>query len=267
MAEFLALDEKDYEEICKQLDISPKTDFEATRILSRKLKTRKVKKALKKLPNILSDKIVLIFGAGPSIIKSIEKLGPFIKKFRNELAIIGIDGATQALIEKQISSDIVISDLDGGLKTLRDAHNQGSILVIHSHGDNIPKIKRFSSYLKKDNIIGSTQVNSTQNVINFGGFTDGDRGVFLAAGFPNLMIILIAFDFGEFVGRYSKPDYKEDIPIPERKEIKFTIAKRLLEKLVELKPSIQLFSFENKIVSIKSIEKISISELEEKIAD
>ena len=39
---------------------------------------------------------------------------------------------------------------------------------------------------------------------NFGGFTDGDRCIFLAEYFNASRIVLISMDFGQEIGKYSK---------------------------------------------------------------
>ena len=68
-------------------------------------------------------------------------------------------------------------------------------------------------------------------VYNFGGFTDGDRAVFLAEELGAKKIFLIGFDFGEIVGKWSKPYLKEHASIWESKKKKFKIAQMLLEWL------------------------------------
>ncbi|NHK30312.1 MAG: DUF115 domain-containing protein [Asgard group archaeon] len=262
MKNFLGLNKDDYAEICANLNIDPDTDYQATKLLSNKLRKYKVKKSLSKLHKILTEKIVFIFGAGPSLPKSIEELYPIIEKNRRKLAIIAIDGATQALLEKQIVADVVISDLDGGLDVLQKSHQKGSILIIHAHGDNIPKINKITKLLSKNNIVGSTQIDSSPSVKNFGGFTDGDRGVYLAINFPIKMILLIAYDFGNIVGRFSKPEeFTEDFPATERKLIKFDIAKKLLQNISQLKPDIRIYSFKKEIESIKDIKIMTINQL------
>jgi uncharacterized Rossmann fold enzyme len=265
MTSFHGLSISDYKEICSQLNIEPETDFEATAILSRKLSKRKVQKTLKKLEQILAFKNVFIFGAGPSLPESIDKLTPLIQKYRDDIVILAIDGATNALLEKQQTVDIVVSDLDGGLETLQLAHKKGAILILHAHGDNIPKVNKISKLLKENNVIGSSQTISTKTAFNFGGFTDGDRGAYLAANFPAELILLIAFDFGKIVGRYSKPqEHLEDFPATDRKQIKFSIAKKLLKKLTT-KTKIGIYTFENKISSIEEINELTIEQLENRL--
>jgi len=65
------------------------------------------------------------------------------------------------------------------------------------------------------------------NVYNFGGFTDGDRCVFLAEEFGASEIILVGMDFGREIGRYSK-DFIKD---PKLKVKKMKVARKLLEML------------------------------------
>ena len=53
-------------------------------------------------------------------------------------------------------------------------------------------------------MIGSTQTKSFGQIKNFGGFTDGDRCIFLAEYFNASKIVLIGMDFGQEIGKYSK---------------------------------------------------------------
>jgi uncharacterized Rossmann fold enzyme len=77
------------------------------------------------------------------------------------------------------------------------------------------------------NCIGTTQVKPLQNVYNFGGFTDGDRAVFLANEFGAINIVLVGMDFGEKIGRYSKTKVKDE----KLKIAKMAVGKELLEWL------------------------------------
>ena len=114
----------------------------------------------------------------------------------------------QALIENKIRPDVVVTDLDGNLPFLRKAEklrsNNGHA---YAHGDNIDMLKKVVPRLHR--IVGTTQVMPTENVYNFGGFTDGDRCVFLAEEFGAKQIILFGMEFGPQVGRYSKNTIKD----------------------------------------------------------
>ncbi|GIS96634.1 MAG: hypothetical protein CM1200mP23_4400 [Nitrososphaerota archaeon] len=50
----------------------------------------------------------------------------------------------------------------------------------------------------------NTQTKPIRKINNFGGFTDGDRCVFLADYFKAKKKILLGMDFGTRIGKYSK---------------------------------------------------------------
>ena len=50
------------------------------------------------------------------------------------------DGAVRALLEKNIKRDILVTDLDGDLKSIEKIGKQNSIIV-HAHGDNYEKLE------------------------------------------------------------------------------------------------------------------------------
>ena len=52
--------------------------------------------------------------------------------------------------------------------------------------------------------MGTTQTKPVGRIHSVGGFTDGDRCVFLANHFKAKKIILLGMDFGTRIGRYSK---------------------------------------------------------------
>ena len=79
---------------------------------------------------------------------------------------------------------IIVTDLDGdgNVEVEVEAETEASrievVMVIHGQGDNIRIIR--SLVYKLYNVMGSTQAVPLANVHNSGGFTDGDRCVFLA---------------------------------------------------------------------------------------
>jgi 2-amino-4-hydroxy-6-hydroxymethyldihydropteridine diphosphokinase len=110
---------------------------------------------------------------------------------------------------------------------LKKAEEIGAIIVVHAHGDNIDMLKKVIPKLRR--IIGTTQVMPTKNVYNFGGFTDGDRCVFLAEEFGAWRIVLFGMDFGPQVGKYSK-DVVKEIGLKKRK---MQAGKKLLAMLAK----------------------------------
>ena len=185
--------EKKYTEILREFQYSRRKDTQSARVLSSILRT---KFPLKKLEEKIKNQTVFVIGAGSSLNQSI----PLLKKYKNITKIVA-DGATKALIENRIKFDIVVTDLDGDQKFLKKAGKENAIMIVHAHGDNIDKL-----YLALDfkYCLGTTEGKPFGNIHNFGGFTDGDRCVFLAKYFGAKKIILFGMDFGTKIGRYSK---------------------------------------------------------------
>ena len=185
--------EKKYTEILREFRYSRRKDAQSARVLDSILRT---KFPLKKIEKIIKNQTVFIVGAGSSLNQSISLL----KKYKKITKIVA-DGATKALIENKINPDIVVTDLDGDQKFLKKASKKNAIMIVHAHGDNIDKL-----YLASDfkYCLGTTEGKPFRNIHNFGGFTDGDRCVFLAKHFGAKKIILFGMDFGTKIGKYSK---------------------------------------------------------------
>jgi 2-amino-4-hydroxy-6-hydroxymethyldihydropteridine diphosphokinase len=182
-----------FNKIRKEFGYSQREDLISARKLNLLLKRKNSKKEFQ---NIIRGKTIFIIGAGPSLSKSLK----YIKKSKNITKIVA-DGAVRALLEKNIMPDILVTDLDGDLKSIKKIGKTQIPIIVHAHGDNYNKleiVKKFS------NVIGTTQTKEFGKLKNFGGFTDGDRCVFLAEYFNASKIVLIGMDFGQKIGRYSK---------------------------------------------------------------
>jgi hypothetical protein len=179
--------------IRKELEYSEKDDYTSARKLNSLLKK---KFSENQLQEIIEGKTVFIIGAGPSLSKSVT----YIKKCKNVTKIVA-DGAVRALLEKKIKPDILVTDLDGDLDSIKKIGLTKIPIIVHAHGDNYEKLEIVK---KLSNVIGSTQTKSFGQIKNFGGFTDGDRCIFLAEYFNASKIVLIGMDFGQEIGKYSK---------------------------------------------------------------
>lgn len=219
-----------YEKILDDFGFSKKMDEESANILSSILKRQGSIKLEDLLDNIPSKKITnknfMVFGAGPSLKSN-------IKHIKKDLAIddyilIAADGATTALLEEEIVPDIVVTDLDGKLADLLIANASGSFFVIHAHGNNSEEIIKYTPKFKK--VLGTTQSKPVTNLYNFGGFTDGDRAVFLATALGAKKILLAGMDFGKLVTKYSRPDMEAEVDIAdETKQKKLKYAQQLIK--------------------------------------
>ena len=185
--------QRKYNEILREFGFSKKEDLHAAKFLNLLLKT---KVSLNGLERKIKGRTVFVIGAGPSLSSGIGQ----IRKYKHVTKIVA-DGATKALIEKGVRPDIVVTDLDGNLEYLKKASKMNCIMVVHSHGDNIGVLP---VALLFRNCIGTTEGKPFGKIRNFGGFTDGDRCVFLAKHFGAKKIVLFGMDFGKKIGTYSK---------------------------------------------------------------
>jgi hypothetical protein len=178
-----------YREIINDMGYDPDQDALSARILSEMLFEIKRSASLKTLFELIKDNDVLVCGNAPCLGEDLLKIEP------SEYCIIAADGATAVLVNADIVPHIIVTDLDGDIEAQIEANSQGAVMVVHAHGDNIPAINSVVPQL--GNIIGSTQAQPLENVFNFGGFTDGDRCVFLAKEFQASGIMMIGFDFND----------------------------------------------------------------------
>ena len=228
---------KRYFSILKELNYSEKKDKESALILDSILKKTDTIEKIKKL---IEGKTIFVIGSGPSLSIAIPKLKKLEKSIK-----IAADSSLKPLVDNGIIPDIIVTDLDGNEDAIKKISKTKSIFVIHAHGDNIEKLQMVK---KMKNCIGTTQTNPFNKVQNFGGFTDGDRGVFLASYFNAKKIILFGMDFGNQIGKFSNTKRSDR----EIKLKKLEIGKDLLIWLSTITKS-ELFTTSKPIEGFKKI--------------
>ncbi|MHA1311594.1 MAG: 6-hydroxymethylpterin diphosphokinase MptE-like protein [Candidatus Helarchaeota archaeon] len=240
---------KYYEIIRKKLEISETSDERSARLLNKLLKGRvNVKLIEKKLEDLIRNRNVFIYGCGPSLKSSLS----ILKNIGIEATNIAADGAISGLISFKMHCHINCSDLDGNIEDIIRANEDGTITIIHAHGDNMHLIEKYTPMFRGQ-ILGSVQTRAFENLINYGGFTDGDRCVFLAAKFKARKIVLFGFDFGEEVGEYSKPGLGIH-PAGRNKIIKLRFAEFLISEIIK-KTGVEIYSCPGgpKILGLKKV--------------
>src|SRR6476620_7042096 len=108
-----------YQDIRRQFGYSTETDQQAADVLSRLISSKAID--IKILRRKIEGKQIIVIGAG----KSLENSTAFLKKNKKSIKIVA-DGAVQALIERKIKPDIVVTDLDGNLSSLYEAERIGA---------------------------------------------------------------------------------------------------------------------------------------------
>jgi uncharacterized Rossmann fold enzyme len=242
-----------YDRINKLFNYDINEDQRATDILSGLISKRSIHP--ESIEKFVTDKPVLVFGAGPSLEENLNQLQK--EKLLEKFSIISANGATTALLKVvELIPQFIVSDLDGNVEDQLKANRLGSTIVIHGHGDNITQLRKYVP--KFVNIIGTTQVKPTINVYNFGGFTDGDRAVFFAASMKPSMIVLAGMDLGQKIGKYSK----DKIRSKEEKILKLKVCRELLEWFAS-KVEMPLYNVTGSIENIRRFKNVSFSELVE----
>ncbi|MHC1627827.1 MAG: 6-hydroxymethylpterin diphosphokinase MptE-like protein [Candidatus Nezhaarchaeales archaeon] len=206
--------------IASTLSLSISMDYEAAQKLDLMIRDSASKADV--IEKIVRNQLVVIVGAGPSLEKSINTA---LEKSLG--VIVAADGACSKLLEVGVVPHVVVTDLDGNIDDIYECWCKGSYVVVHAHGDNIPALeKHVQKFTNK--IIGTTQTKPIGCLYNFGGFTDGDRAVFMALELGCKAILMIGMDLSRKVGKYSKPWLKNDEDVWPFKRAKFNIARRLL---------------------------------------
>jgi 2-amino-4-hydroxy-6-hydroxymethyldihydropteridine diphosphokinase len=138
--------------------------------------------------------------------------------------LIAADGATETCLAAGLVPSIVVTDLDGPVASEVNASGRGSLVVVHAHGDNIAALERWVPEFPGE-LAGSWAGPPRPALLDVGGFTDGDRGAFLAEALRARRILLWGFDFDQV-----------DAPDPTRraqKLAKLRWARKLLDELAE----------------------------------
>ncbi|MFW9792719.1 MAG: 6-hydroxymethylpterin diphosphokinase MptE-like protein [Candidatus Thorarchaeota archaeon] len=218
-----------YFNIVQRLELDVVRDREATKLLTAMLENVDPGPLLEQLRETITGRTVIICGAGPSLDRHLKDL----KAHRNlsKAVIFAADGAVSVVLENDIKCDVVATDLDGNLEHLKEVSERGAILIVHSHGDNMATVKSVVPELER--VLGSTQVEPTHRVFLWGGFTDGDRACHIASEYSPRKIILAGMDFGNLVGKWSKPGHETHYVADKRKRMKLEIAEELIYRLLK----------------------------------
>ncbi|MHA1990066.1 MAG: 6-hydroxymethylpterin diphosphokinase MptE-like protein [Candidatus Hodarchaeales archaeon] len=226
-----------YKNILRDMDIEEKNDLKAALFylnLVKKIDSVEeiINKSITETKRRLKNKNVLIFGAGPNLLNHLELLKEILPS--NNSSIISADGATRALLEYDLIPNIVVTDYDGHMDSIINAGNHDSIVYLHAHGDNIVSVKKW--FLKASQLPYWIPTIQTEPhfpfLFNFGGFTDGDRALSLALEFAKpCKVVLFGFEFGEIIGKYSKPHFTTDIKANKFKKMKLDFAEKFIKDL------------------------------------
>lgn len=172
-----------YQEILDYFGIPRKDDEKAAGILASLV----VKDDCQLLSNLCSGRIVTICGNAPSLPDETDRI---------EGSIFAADAAADVLYQSGIRPDAIFTDLDGATESFLEMNREGTVMVIHAHGDNIPQLLYWVP-LFSGPVVGTTQSRPVPPLHNFGGFSDGDRAAFAAHSLGAERIVFVGFDLDD----------------------------------------------------------------------
>ncbi|PKL68065.1 MAG: hypothetical protein CVV30_12030 [Methanomicrobiales archaeon HGW-Methanomicrobiales-1] len=175
--------EPHYCEILEYFGFDRAGDEEAARLLASLLP----RDNLLSLASLAYDKPVTVCGNAPCLKDELDKI---------QGVVFAADAAADVLDAHDIRPDAVFTDLDGASDRLLALNEEGTIVVVHAHGDNIALLKHWVPRFKGP-LVGTTQSIPLPHVHNFGGFSDGDRAVFAADELGAEKVTLIGFDLDD----------------------------------------------------------------------
>lgn len=175
--------EPHYREILDYFGFDRAGDEEAARLLATLLECDN----LLSLASLTDGNPVTVCGNAPCLKDELEKISGIV---------FAADAAAEVLDSYGIFPDAIFTDLDGATDRFIELNAEGSIVVIHAHGDNMPLLRHWVPRFK-GKVIGTTQSAPLPHVYNFGGFTDGDRAVFAADELGASHITLAGFDLDD----------------------------------------------------------------------
>jgi len=245
-----------YRKIINDFNFDPQKDRIARDYLSHILEKKNSSYNLEEVllsfqKNIQKKKHICVYGCGPSLDESVDFILSHLgKSFFNKCVNLAADGAARLLIERNLPINGIITDLDGITK---QDFFKAKFVIVHAHGDNIDALENFKEVITNfPNLIGTSQSEPVHNLINPGGFTDGDRILALIMSFllPHQYLYLIGMDFADIVGKHSKLNKKDDYLAGSIKLKKLRYALQIIEWLIP-KIRIPLYLINTKPISEK----------------
>jgi hypothetical protein len=164
----------------------------------------------RRLRTLFEGRSVAVAGGAPSLAGETE-----LALAREAEVVVAASTAADVLADADVAVDLMVTDLDKNAGTALDLTHRGVPVAAHAHGDNVPAIREWIPRFEMGHTLATTQAEPRGPVENFGGFTDGDRGAFLADHFDARELRFPGWDF-------------EDPSVGPEKRRKLVWAERLL---------------------------------------
>jgi len=204
-----------YRRICEDFGFSEREDILAAQRLADLIGDR-VEGYLEPVRKDLPES-VLICGGSP-------RLADELSSMSVDRYVVVADSAASVLLDAGVKTSMIVTDLDGVVEDQVELNRAGAVVFVHAHGDNRRAIEKYIP-LFPGPIIGTCQCDPPKGLVNFGGFTDGDRAACICAALGAERLYLAGFDF-------ENPSEKPG-RLQEVKRRKLAWAKQILHMLAE----------------------------------
>lgn len=161
--------------------------------------------------SVLRNRTVAILGGAPTLRDELQLA-------KTADVLIATASAATLCRKNGIPIDMIVTDLDTEPDTVREFTGSGVPVIVHAHGDNMELIQEHLPEFRQESVLGTTQASPRSPVLNVGGFTDGDRGAFLADHYGADQLRFPGWDF-------------DDQSVTEQKQLKLAWAERLIHWL------------------------------------
>ena len=172
-----------YLEILDEFGFDRTGDESAAQVLASLLLTD----CLPLLAALCRKKTVTVCGNAPCLEHDLDRI---------QGSVFAADAACLVLARAGIRPDAVFTDLDGATDDYLALNREGTLMVVHAHGDNIPLLRYWTPRFKGP-VLGTTQALPFPPLYNFGGFSDGDRPAFAAVHLGADRLLFAGFDLDD----------------------------------------------------------------------
>lgn len=173
----------------ERLGLSEDEDAAAATLLSRLLVDRFVLSP-ERLRARFEDATVVVLGAGPADVAALARAS-------RRLPVVVAGSAVGPAREHGLEAALVVSDLDGSSEAHLAYSDEGVPLVVHAHGDNTTLLRELVPQLQGP-LVGTSQTAPPVRPVplhRWGGFTDGDRAIFVAETLGAKRVLLAGCSF------------------------------------------------------------------------
>ena len=133
---------------------------------------------------------VAVVGAAPSLPDELDRVAAADRAF-------AASTAADVLRDAGLSPDLMVTDLDKNPETARDLTREGTPVAAHAHGANVAAVREWVPRFDAAHVLPTAQAAPRGPVVNFGGFTDGDRAAFIADELGAARLTFAGWDFDD----------------------------------------------------------------------